>query len=159
MLFAGSTVVISVLGLLLMKTSIMRGVAIGISIGVLTTMLASVTLLPALLGFVGRNIDKLSLPHRKHDPATAKESGWYRWSRLIQRRPWPAAIIGLAVLLVLAVPLLSMRLGFTDAGNRPDRRHHPPRLRPGRRRVRARVQRPAAARRRDARTAPTTSPR
>ncbi len=118
-LFAGTTVVISVLGLLLMKTSIMRGVAIGISIGVLTTMLASVTLLPALLGFVGRNIDKLGLPHRKHPEGTVKESGWVRWSHLIQRRPWPAAIIGLAVLLLLAVPLLSMRLGFTDAGNRP----------------------------------------
>ncbi len=117
-LFAGSTVVISVLGLLLMKTSIMRGVAIGISIGVLTTMLASVTLLPALLGFVGRNIDKLSLPHRKAADTT-KESGWVRWSHLIQRRPWPAAVIGLAILLVLAIPLLSMRLGFTDAGNRP----------------------------------------
>ena len=118
-LFAGTTVVISVLGLLLMKTSIMRGVAIGISIGVLTTMLASVTLLPALLGFVGRNIDKLGLPHRKRPEGDIKESGWTRWSHVIQRHPWPAAIIGLAVLLLLAVPLLSMRLGFTDAGNRP----------------------------------------
>jgi RND superfamily putative drug exporter len=42
-----------------------------------------------------------------------------RWSHLIQRRPWPAAVIGLAVLLLLSIPLLSMRLGFTDAGNRP----------------------------------------
>ena len=118
-LFAGTTVVISVLGLLLMKTSIMRGVAIGISIGVLTTMVASVTLLPALLGFVGRNIDKFGLPHRKRPEGEIKESGWTRWSHVIQRRPWPAAIIGLAVLLLLSVPLLSMRLGFTDAGNRP----------------------------------------
>ena len=119
-LFAGTTVVISVLGLLLMKTSVMRGVAIGISIGVLTTMLASVTLLPALLGFVGRKIDKFGLPHRKRPEGDIRESGWTRWSHLIQRRPWPAAIIGLAVLLLLAVPLLSMRLGFTDAGNRPE---------------------------------------
>jgi RND superfamily putative drug exporter len=119
-LFAGGTVVISVLGLLLMKTSVMRGVAIGISIGVLTTMIASVTLLPALLGFVGRNIDKFGLPHRKRPEGDVKESGWTRWSHVIQRRPWPAAIIGLVVLLVLAIPLLSMRLGFTDAGNRPE---------------------------------------
>jgi RND superfamily putative drug exporter len=119
-LFAGTTVVISVLGLLLMKTSVMRGVAIGISIGVLTTMLASVTLLPALLGFVGRKIDKFGLPHRKRPEGEIKESGWTRWSHLIQRRPWPAAILGLALLLVLAIPLLSMRLGFTDAGNRPE---------------------------------------
>jgi RND superfamily putative drug exporter len=118
-LFAGTTVVISVLGLLLMRTSVMRGVAIGIAIGVLTTMVASVTLLPALLGFVGRNIDKLGLPHRRRAGGVVKESGWTRWSHVIQRHPWPAAIIGLAVLLLLAVPLLSMRLGFTDAGNRP----------------------------------------
>jgi RND superfamily putative drug exporter len=118
-LFAGTTVVISVLGLLLMKTSIMRGVAIGISIGVLTTMLASVTLLPALLGFVGRKIDKFGLPHRKRAEGQVRQSGWQRWSHVIQRHPWPAAIIGLLVLLLLAVPLLSMRLGFTDAGNRP----------------------------------------
>jgi putative drug exporter of the RND superfamily len=119
-LFAGTTVVISVLGLLLMKTSIMRGVAIGISIGVLTTMLASVTLLPALLGFVGRKIDKFGLPHRKRPEGDIKESAWTRWSHVIQRRPWPAAILGLVFLLLLSVPLLSMRLGFTDAGNRPD---------------------------------------
>ena len=118
-LFAGTTVVISVLGLLLMKTSIMRGVAIGIAIGVLMTMFASVTLLPALLGFVGRNIDKLGLPHRKHPEGDLRESGWKRWSHVIQRRPWPAAIIGLTILLLLSVPLLAMRLGFTDAGNRP----------------------------------------
>jgi RND superfamily putative drug exporter len=118
-LFAGTTVVISVLGLLLMKTSVMRGVAIGISIGVLTTMIASVTLLPALLGFVGRNIDKFGLPHRKRPEGEIKESGWTRWSHVIQRHPWPAAILGLVFLLVLAIPLLSMRLGFTDAGNRP----------------------------------------
>ena len=119
-LFAGTTVVISVLGLLLMKTSVIRGVAIGISIGVLTTMLASVTLLPALLGFVGRNIDKFGLPHRKRPEGEIKESGWTRWSHVIQRHPWPAAILGLVFLLVLAIPLLSMRLGFTDAGNRPE---------------------------------------
>jgi RND superfamily putative drug exporter len=118
-LFAGTTVIISVLGLVLMKTSIMRGVAIAIAIGVLTTMLASVTLLPALLGFVGRNIDKFGLPHRKRSEGLREETGWQRWSHVIQRHPWPAAIAGLLFLLVLALPLFSMRLGFADAGNRP----------------------------------------
>ncbi|MEX1007834.1 MAG: MMPL family transporter [Acidimicrobiia bacterium] len=118
-LFAGSTVMISVLGLWLMKTSIMRGVSIAIAVGVLTTMLASVTLLPALLGFVGRNIDKLKIGRRKRVDTGDRKSGWYRWSRVIQRRPLPALIGGLVVLLLLTVPLLSMRLGFADAGNRP----------------------------------------
>jgi putative drug exporter of the RND superfamily len=118
-LFAGTTVMISVLGLLLMRGSSTRGVAIAISVGVLMTMLASVTLLPALLGFVGRNIDKLGLPHRKRRDETPHASVWYRWSRVLQRRPWPAFFAGLAILLVLAAPALSMRLGFADAGNRP----------------------------------------
>ena len=118
-LFAGITVIISILGLLTLQTNVFRGSAIGIALGVLTTMLASLTLLPALLGFVGRNIDKLGLPGRKKAKINPKESVWVRWSHVIQRRPWPAAIIGLIVLLVLAIPLFSMRFGLTDAGNRP----------------------------------------
>jgi len=118
-LFAGTTVIISVLGLLLMKTTVMRGTAVAVSIGVLTTMLASLTLLPALLGFVGRNVDKFGLPHRKHADGLQEATFWQRWSHVLQRHPWPAALAGLAVLLLLSVPLLSMRLGFADAGNRP----------------------------------------
>ncbi len=79
-LFAGSTVIISVLGLWLMKTSIMRGVSIAIAAGVLTTMLASITLLPALLGFVGRNVDKWKIGRHKRTGTTSRQSGWYRWS-------------------------------------------------------------------------------
>ena len=85
-----------------------------ISLAVLLTMVASVTLLPAALGFVGRNIDRLGLPHRRRG---GQSMFWYRWSRLLQRRPWPAALAGAAVLLLLAAPALSMRLGFSDAGN------------------------------------------
>jgi RND superfamily putative drug exporter len=117
-LFAGTTVMISVLGLLLMKLASTKGVAVAISLGVLMTMAASVTLLPALLGFVGRNIDRLGLPHRKRAERSTRESFWYRWSRVLQRRPWPAFVVGLLILLVLAAPVLSMRLGFGDAGNR-----------------------------------------
>jgi putative drug exporter of the RND superfamily len=118
-LFAGSTVVIAVLGMLLIDVPAIRGLAIGIALGVLLTMLAALTLLPAVLGFTGRNIDKLGLPHRKHAEGDGRESFWHRWSHTIQRRPWAAAAGGLVVLVVLAVPVLSMRLAFTDAGNRP----------------------------------------
>ncbi|HZP30862.1 MAG TPA: MMPL family transporter [Acidimicrobiia bacterium] len=118
-LFAGTTVLISILGLLFIGQSVIRGVAIAIAIGVAMTMVASVTLLPALLGFVGRNIDRLGLPHRRRAEATGHESVWYRWSRVLQHRPWPALVAGFAFLLVLAVPTVAMRLGFSDAGNRP----------------------------------------
>ena len=115
-LFAGTTVVIALAGLLVLNTQTFRGVAIGTSIGVLLTMLAAVTLLPALLGFAGRNIDKLRLPHRKEKPR--EQSFWYRWSRVVQRRPWPAFLAALVLLVVLALPVFSLRLGFGDAGNR-----------------------------------------
>jgi RND superfamily putative drug exporter len=118
-LFAGSTVIVSMLGMLLIGLDMIRGVAIAIVLGVLMTMLASVTLLPAVLGFVGRNIDKLGLPHRHKAEQAERTSFWHRWSRVIQRRPWPAFVVGLVVLVVLAIPVLDLRLGFSDAGNRP----------------------------------------
>jgi RND superfamily putative drug exporter len=117
--FAGTTVVIAVLGMLLIQVPAVQGLAIGIALGVLMTMLAAITLLPAVLGFVGHNIDKLGLPHKKRAEGEVRESFWHRWSRFLQRRPWPAAIAGVVILVVLAIPVLSMRLAFADAGNRP----------------------------------------
>ena len=118
-LFAGTTVIIAVLGLFTMGLAMIHGLAVGISLGVLTTMLAALTLLPAMLGFVGTNIDRLGLPHRRRDKAAPERAFWFRWSRLIQRRPWPALIVGAIVLLLLALPVRELRLGFGDAGNRP----------------------------------------
>jgi len=118
-LFAGITVVIAVLGMFFMNLSLTRSVATGAALAVLMTMLASLTLLPALLGFVGTKIDRFGLPHRASKEKKAEASFWYRWSRVIQRHPWPAAVGSAIVLLVLATPVLAMRLGFSDAGNRP----------------------------------------
>jgi putative drug exporter of the RND superfamily len=117
-LFAGSTVIIAVLGLFTLGLDMIRGLAAGITLGVLMTMLAALTLLPAALGFVGGQIDRLGLPHRRrHGPDRRSLS--HRWSRLIQRRPWPALLVGAVALVTLALPLFSLRLGFGDAGNRP----------------------------------------
>src|SRR3954451_1964716 len=116
-LFAGSTVVIALLGLLVLNTETFRGVAIGTAIGVLVTMLGSVTLLPALLGFVGRNIARYALPRRKQRDGA--ESFWHRWAAFIQKRRWPAFLGALALLIVIALPVSSLRLGFGDSGNKP----------------------------------------
>jgi RND superfamily putative drug exporter len=83
-------------------------------------MAAALTLLPALLGFTGRAIDRLHVPRLLQTGATpAPDSFWYRWSRMIQRRPWAFATLALVVLVALAIPLFSMRLAFTDASNDP----------------------------------------
>ena len=114
--FAGCTVMISMLGLFLMGVSFLYGLAIGSIFAVLMVMLASVTLLPAILGFAGYAIDRWKIPGLGRHSAD-KVTVWYRWSRQVQRRPVITAIVGLVVLLALAYPALSIRLGFSDNGS------------------------------------------
>jgi RND superfamily putative drug exporter len=118
---AGCTVVIAVLGLLLTGLPYMYGVAISASIAVLVMMLAAITLLPALLSYLGPRVDRLRIPFlgRALKAEGGGESPAARWSHAVQRRPWTAAIAATAVLLALAAPALGMRLGFPDAGNDP----------------------------------------
>lgn len=166
-IFAGITVIISLLGLFVMGLAFARGLAVGAVVGVLIMMLASITLLPSLLAMVKHRIGvttwsalislvifivssliavitenpvialvgviavlvvtatsfvskplRLHIPHRA--PKAKELSFWYRWSRFIQRRPWTAALSATAILLVLAAPLASIRLGFGDNGNAPE---------------------------------------
>ena len=166
-LFAGITVIISLMGLFLMGLNFVQGIALAASSGVLLMMAASLTLLPALLGWTGRKIDETSwaaliavgiavlgafvgvttgqsgifiggfllaivffgisfaikplrrhVPHRKEH--AKEERFWFKWSRFVQHRPWPAAICAVAILLVLAIPLFAIRLGFGDYGNYPE---------------------------------------
>jgi len=118
-LIAGSTVVIAVLGLFLTGLPYMYGVAISASLAVLVVMLASITLLPALLSYLGPKVDRLRIPFlgRRLEKEGSSDSPAARWSHAVQRRPWTAAIVATAILLALAAPALGMRLGFPDAGN------------------------------------------
>jgi len=117
--FAGTIVVISLLGLLLMGFKFVQGIAVGAAAAVFVTMLASITLIPAMLGFVGRNIDRLHIPRLRRTENVSRQGFWYRWSRLIQRRPVATGLVGLVSLVALTLPLFSMRLGAADAGNDP----------------------------------------
>jgi RND superfamily putative drug exporter len=121
---AGTTVVISMLGLFAMGLSFMRGAAVVTILGVLVVMVASVTLFPALLGYLGRHVDRLRLPiGRGHTVVVAEgghvepSRGWLAWSRMVDRHRILAALLGVAILLALAWPFLSVRFGFPDAGN------------------------------------------
>jgi RND superfamily putative drug exporter len=168
-IFAGITVMISLLGLFLMGVSFVRGLAVAGATGVFVMMIASITLLPALLGYTGTRIHTTSraaatgvalfvlcglagvfmnqvgpmlglgllvaialigisyLPFGKSLRKPIPERGetpreqrfWFRWSRFIQHRPWPFFIIGVLTLLLLAMPLFAIRLGFSDSGNLP----------------------------------------
>ncbi|MBK5223211.1 MAG: MMPL family transporter [Acidimicrobiia bacterium] len=163
--FAGITVVISLLGMLLIGLRFVSGLGIGAATTVAVTMVASVTLLPALLGFaqhrvevtrwrgliaavlvavtllgVGIGIDPLLVaaplavvvlvagfafaPLRREVPRRApkptRETFPYRWSRLVQAHPWAGLLLGGTFLVVLALPVFGLRLGFSDEGNFPE---------------------------------------
>lgn len=118
-IFAGITVVVSLLGMLLIDISFVRGLGVACAGIVLVTLIASVTIMPALLGFVGYNIDKFKIPGLGGKSQDSRETIWFRWSRVLQRRPWPALVIGLILILGLAAPIAAMRLGTADDGTLP----------------------------------------
>jgi putative drug exporter of the RND superfamily len=166
-IFAGLTVIISLLGLFIIRLPFVSGLAVAGATAVLVMMLAAITLLPALLGFTKARIDVTSraaaigvgllvllgligfiggqpgpfigigvavaliltglsyvpflrslrqpLPVRRDKPR--EQRFWFKWSRGIQHRPWPAFAGGALILIVLALPVFSIRLGFGDDGN------------------------------------------
>ncbi|MFB7674008.1 MMPL family transporter [Kitasatospora purpeofusca] len=119
---AGTTVVVSMLGLFAMGLSFMRGAAVSAILSVLVVIAASTTLFPALLGYLGRHIERLRLPlprRRATRGGNPVGAGWLRWSRLVERHRVLGAVTGVVVLLALAAPFLGVRFGFPDAGNDP----------------------------------------
>ena len=118
-LFAGIIVCIALLGLFTVGVSFLYGVALAASLSVLITMGASLTLLPAILGVVGKRIDKLSIPGRKQDSHELDKGKWASWAGKIQKRPVLWTMISGLLILVLCIPALSVRLGSSDSGNDP----------------------------------------
>jgi putative drug exporter of the RND superfamily len=115
-LFAGSTVIIALLGLVALSLGSLQGVAVAVAVTVLVTMAGALTLLPALLAIMGRRIERAVL-RRAQRGRGADGTRWARWSGIVQRRPWPMLLAAAAVLLALAAPALGMHLGLADAGN------------------------------------------
>jgi RND superfamily putative drug exporter len=119
-LFAGITVIIALMGMWLLGISFLYGVAMAAAVAVLMTMIAALTLLPALLTVIGHRINRLRIPgYGRHAGVDDGRSWWLRWSRTIQRRPWTAAVLSAGLLIVLCIPTLSLRLGVNDAGTDP----------------------------------------
>jgi RND superfamily putative drug exporter len=117
--FAGITVCIALLGQFVLGLPFLYGIAVSASLTVILTMVSSITLLPALLGFVGMRA--LSRGQRRsleregpHEEATT--GLWFRWARFLQSRPLFPLIGALLAVIVIALPVLTLRLGLDDAG-------------------------------------------
>jgi RND superfamily putative drug exporter len=116
-LFAGTTVVIAILGLFLAGLPAMTSMGISVALVVVVAMVAAITLLPGLLGLAGTRIDKLSIHRKSHvaKPAHATFSG--RWAHHVGSHPVRYAVLGFVALCAIAAPALSMRIGTPDDGN------------------------------------------
>jgi RND superfamily putative drug exporter len=119
-IFAGITVCIALLGLLVVPIPLVRTLGLAAAIGVAVMVLAATTLLPALLGFAGRRIDALGLPNRHGGRTDPEHSFWGRFATKVSGRPWVSLLAGGAVLLMLAVPFTSIQFGMPDDGSMPE---------------------------------------
>ncbi len=123
-LFAGIIVCIALLGMFALGVTFLYGLAVAAAIGVLFTMIAALTLLPAFLGFIGPRV--LSR-RQKRDLAvngpkvigSGTKGFWPRWAALIERRPVLPAVVAFVIIVVVALPFFSLRLGSSDQGNDP----------------------------------------
>ncbi|MFI1659152.1 MMPL family transporter [Streptomyces sp. NPDC020472] len=134
--FAGGTVVVSILGLAVANVPFMTVGGLAVSIVVLTMVVASVTLLPAFLGAAGPRLaragrigralrtGKPGRPARRRNPAAgaAHAAGWRRWIGHVSRHPVPYAVGAAGLLLTTALPVLGLRVGLPDDGSLPHSR-------------------------------------
>jgi len=118
-LVAGLSVVIALLGLFIMRLPYLYGVALAAGLTVLVVLAVTLTVLPAVLGFLGHRIEMLRIPGLDRPVRDPDRTPSARWARAVVRRPVIAVVTSLIVLGVLAAPLSGIRFGFPDAGNNP----------------------------------------
>ncbi len=128
-LFAGGTVIVALLGLVILNVGFLTGMGVAAAVTVFLTVMAAVTLLPALLAVMGRRVLRKSERATAGPPALpgaaapdgvpARLGVWARWGRLVERRPVVSLVLAVAVLAGLAAPALAIRLGAADASSAP----------------------------------------
>ena len=123
-LFAGIIVCIALLGMFAIGVSFLYGLALAAAVGVALTMFAALTLLPAMLGFIGPKVMSRSQKRNlaQNGPRIVGADGkgfWPNWADRVQKYPWLSAGVGLIIIVVLALPFFSLQLGSADQGTDP----------------------------------------
>ena len=122
-LFAGSTVIIALLGLFVLGINFFNGLAVAAAVTVLMVMLSALWMLPALLSLLGTKALAWRLPWGKKPGSMAghpEGKAWAHYGRILQKRPIIPALLALAVVVVLAIPMFSLRQGFADDSGKPE---------------------------------------
>ncbi len=119
--FAGTAVIIALMGLLVLGISFFYGLALAAAATVLMMMLSALWFLPALLSLLGDRALGAKMPWAKKQKDFHPEGGGFaHYGRLLQRRPWVTALAALGAVLLIAAPTLGLRLGFSDDGGRAE---------------------------------------
>jgi RND superfamily putative drug exporter len=116
--FAGGTVVIALLALAVSGVSLITVLGQACAVVVVVAVLASMTLLPALLGLCGDRMESLRVG-RDRRPTLGHSSYWQRWGERLARRPGVFAVASVVLLLALSGPVLGLELGLTDQSSAP----------------------------------------
>ncbi|MBK9741021.1 MAG: MMPL family transporter [Actinobacteria bacterium] len=120
-LFAGGTVIIALLGLFVLRINFFNGLSVAAAVTVLMVMLSALWMLPALLSLLGNKALSLRLPWGKKPGSVHGEGkAWAHYGRLLQKRPIIPTLLALAVVVVLAIPMFSLRQGFSDDSGKPE---------------------------------------
>jgi putative drug exporter of the RND superfamily len=119
--FAGATVVIALLGLMVINIPFLTAMGLAAAGAVVIAVLIATTLLPALLGLTGTRVTRLNrvLAFRPRQPKPGRETASVRYARMITRRPLPVVLVGLVLLCAVAMPAMHMQLGLPDGGSKP----------------------------------------
>jgi RND superfamily putative drug exporter len=117
--FAGGTVIIALLCLYFSGIPLIRSLGYTTAMVVATAVLAAITLLPAILGLLGRRILKLRFSFGERKLDADHPGGWFKWAGAIRNHPLVAALVGIVFLGLIAIPALDMRLGAEDFGQLP----------------------------------------
>ncbi|MCS5687474.1 MAG: MMPL family transporter [Acidimicrobiales bacterium] len=121
-IFAGGTVVIAILGLAMAGLPFMTAAAVAVSIVVALMVAASITILPALLGWAGHRVNPKKMRIKQEIRPSSGPGRWQRWGDHVAKHAWPYMLSTLALLLALTAPVLDLKLGFPDQGNVPEER-------------------------------------
>jgi RND superfamily putative drug exporter len=118
--FSGLTVVVALTGMLLLPNTIYRSIGLGAILVVIVAVAASLTLLPAVLASLGDKVDALRIPGRRNAAGQGRSRFWDRITSTVMRRPVVSLVLAAGILVVAALPYLSIHEGFSGVSTLPD---------------------------------------